>query len=247
MFKKIKTILAVDDDEDILKFLKKILEHNGFNVLTAQTALQALNIAKEKHPHLIVTDLVLDEVNPLEKSSLLQQKHTNEIDIKSGFDLLYSLKNEPSTKSIPTIVISAKSTPNYVYQAISLGAIDYIIKPINQSLLLRKIRKALQSSEFKQITFSEENKRFVQARIPANLSALSEYGFNFITTISLAPETQFQIKSQLFDSLNLNHLITQTTSRIAKSVETGMYYNFAKFVAIDGHSILRIRNLISKW
>ena len=56
-------ILCVDDDEDILFALRMVLEKNGYGVLTARSAEQALKVYKETRPDLIIVDLMMEEVD----------------------------------------------------------------------------------------------------------------------------------------------------------------------------------------
>jgi DNA-binding response OmpR family regulator len=56
-------ILCIDDDEDILFALRMVLEKNGYGVLTARSAEQALKIYKETRPDLIIVDLMMEEVD----------------------------------------------------------------------------------------------------------------------------------------------------------------------------------------
>ena len=66
---------------------------------------------------------------------------------ENGFEALEKLKADPSLKDIPVIVVSAKDSREDVVRAMGLGAADYVVKPVEEGLLLRKIRKILGDQE----------------------------------------------------------------------------------------------------
>jgi len=82
-------VLAIDDDELSLKIMEAILTAKGFQVLKAQDARQGLELIFQEKPDLILLDLVMP--------------------VMTGFDILVHIRNNPSTKDIPVIVVTAKS------------------------------------------------------------------------------------------------------------------------------------------
>lgn len=116
-----KRILIVDDDHDFISVLWTYLERGGYQVLAANNAVDALRLAREQHPDLITLDLLLPGID--------------------GFTLLQSLRRDPETRNIPTIIISVLAQRE---EGRLLGAANYLSKPITEHLLLHHIAKTLE-------------------------------------------------------------------------------------------------------
>ena len=125
--KEIKNnILIVDDSLSVRKFASIILEQNGYNVLNAPNGLDALKILDENSVDLILTDL--------------------EMPVMHGYELLRELKRRGLSEVIPAIVLTSRSNEKHKEKASLLGAKDYIVKPFEESSLIKTIRKHLKSS-----------------------------------------------------------------------------------------------------
>jgi len=121
-----KTILIVDDEEDILELMSFNLSKEGYKVLTAQDGEQCLNLAKENLPDLIVLDLMLPGMDGLEVARVL--------------------KRDPQTGHIPIVMLTAKSEEIDIVTGLELGADDYVTKPFSPRVLLARIRTVLRRS-----------------------------------------------------------------------------------------------------
>ena len=119
------SILVVDDDRNICRVLKDLLEKEGFKVLTASDVDTALPIIDEQELDLIVTDLKMPG--------------------KSGMELLsYGQRRKPN---VPIIMITAYGNVEAAVAAIKKGAYDFITKPFDENELLNVIEKAISESE----------------------------------------------------------------------------------------------------
>jgi signal transduction histidine kinase/DNA-binding response OmpR family regulator len=115
-----KKILVVDDERDILALLRHQLGTQGYQVLTAATGGNAITKAIEEQPDLITLDILLPD--------------------RHGFDVLRELKARPETSHIPVIVLSVVQDETNGYR---LGAVDYIVKPLDEQRLLSSVSKIL--------------------------------------------------------------------------------------------------------
>lgn len=119
-----KEIFIVDDQMYIRKMLQMVLQENGY--LTREFAngneflgyIQTMN--ENEKPMLILLDIMMPEI--------------------SGFEVLQKLAEDEKTKDIPVIIISARNQKEDVLQALKLGAKDYMVKPPNVEVLLKKIK-----------------------------------------------------------------------------------------------------------
>jgi CheY-like chemotaxis protein len=115
-----KTVLVVDDDQDIAQLIRLQLENNGYRVLTTGRGRQALEIARRSKIDLIVLDRLLPDVN--------------------GMEVLEALKADSATTDIPIIFLTIVEDDG---TAMERGASAYMTKPINEALFLEQVEKAL--------------------------------------------------------------------------------------------------------
>ena len=108
-----RTVLVVDDNEDVLQLFQGYLSPHRYRVVTAQTAQAALTLARELRPDAITLDLMMPE--------------------QDGWDLLQVLLNQPETRRIPIVVCSVLREKDL---ALSLGATAFLEKPISEQALL---------------------------------------------------------------------------------------------------------------
>ena len=102
-------ILVVDDSPDVRLALATILEDAGHDVLETEDGDQVFDLAISETPNLVLLDVMMPRVN--------------------GLDALVTLKADTQTSPIPVIMVSAKSRPEDMAMARSLGAVEYITKP----------------------------------------------------------------------------------------------------------------------
>ncbi|MFW6267132.1 MAG: response regulator transcription factor [Halanaerobium sp.] len=120
-------ILVVDDEKNIRLVVGKSLEKAGFDVYYAVDGIQAVEKANDLNPDLVLLDLRLPKMN--------------------GFLVLEALKSDTSTEDIPVIILSALSEEDDVQKVISLGAEDFLVKPISQSDLLAAVEAKIKTEE----------------------------------------------------------------------------------------------------
>jgi twitching motility two-component system response regulator PilH len=115
----IKNILIVEDSATDRQFLSDLLVKNGYKVITAQNAQEALAKAKELRPDLVLMDVVMPGEN--------------------GFQATRTLAKDEATKSIPVIICTSKGQETDKAWGLKQGARDYIVKPVRGPELLAKI------------------------------------------------------------------------------------------------------------
>ncbi len=114
-------LLLVDDDREHVQALVKILGDAGYQVTTAADGHEALAILMERPFELVITDLKMRR--------------------KSGLDLLREIR--AMNPDIPAVVITAYGEWTTYLQAMNIGAVDYLTKPVRRHDILLTIRKAL--------------------------------------------------------------------------------------------------------
>lgn len=121
-------ILLVDDEADILEFLKYNLELEGYEITTALNGKEALEKLTE-NTDLVVLDLMMP--------------------ILDGFEVLERMKKDSRFKDIPVIFLTAKNGEISEIKALESGAVDYIQKPISPKKLLARVKTNLKKTEDK--------------------------------------------------------------------------------------------------
>lgn len=117
------SILAVDDDSEILQILSFTLKKAGYEVNTASAGEEALLRVQEAIPDLIISDVMMPGID--------------------GFELLKRLRANKSTAFIPVIMLTTRSTNEDIIDGLTLGADDYLAKPFNTDVLLAMVRSKL--------------------------------------------------------------------------------------------------------
>jgi len=121
---KSKSIMIVEDDDEIRDYLRSILK-NDYNLFLARDSHQAGTLMKAHFPDLVLTDIMLPD--------------------GSGLDILKDIKTFYQTAHIPVILLSALANEETILEGSLLKADDYITKPFNAALLRARIANMLQS------------------------------------------------------------------------------------------------------
>ena len=112
-----RTVLVIDDNEDLLKLFSRYLSPHHYRVVTAENAAKALELARRLQPHAITLDLMMPR--------------------QDGWDVLQTLLNQPTTRHIPVLVCSVLQQSEL---ALSLGATAFLEKPVTEPMLLAALR-----------------------------------------------------------------------------------------------------------
>ena len=119
-----KKILMVDDEEKVRRLIKVTLAIGDFEILEASTGEEALKIAREAIPDIILLDIMMP----------------GNLD---GYDVCRSLKKDPNTKDIYIIMLTAKGQKADIEKGMASCANDYFVKPFSPIELIDKIDNIL--------------------------------------------------------------------------------------------------------
>jgi two-component system alkaline phosphatase synthesis response regulator PhoP len=120
-------ILLVDDETDVLDFMKYNLEKEGFWVYTARDGVEAIQMAKKMNPHLIILDLMMPKMD--------------------GIETCRELRNIPDFKNTIITFLTARDEDYSQIAGFEVGADDYITKPIKPRVFISRIRALLRRLE----------------------------------------------------------------------------------------------------
>jgi len=175
-------ILVVDDEARIVAFVKAYLEREGYAVITAADGPNALKLAREQQPQLIVLDLMLPEI--------------------SGWDVCRTLRRE---SSVPIIMLTARDEVADKIVGLELGADDYVTKPFDPKELVSRVNAVLRRARgggppgavisVDDLVIDPDKHQVRRAGEPVELTAME---FAMLQTLAQSPGRVFS-RAQLLD------------------------------------------------
>jgi DNA-binding response OmpR family regulator len=120
---KQRSILIAEDEPDTANLLQYHLERRGYQTTIASDGLNALNLSFERHPDLVILDLMLPKLH--------------------GYEVCRMLKTSPTTRHIPVFMLTAMASAENKVQGFELGANEYMTKPFEVSELMARIESLL--------------------------------------------------------------------------------------------------------
>ena len=116
-------ILVIEDEKMVRESLKEILEFEGYSVVEAENGLQGLEKAQELSPELVFCDIRMPGID--------------------GFEVIRRLRKQPTTASLPVILLTALSDMVTMREGMDIGADDFIAKPFTRNMLVKAINTRL--------------------------------------------------------------------------------------------------------
>jgi two-component system phosphate regulon response regulator PhoB len=184
-------ILVIDDEPDFVSLMEFNLRQAGFDVLTSSDGWQALRLARDQRPDLILMDVMLPELD--------------------GMELCQILRSEPSTATSLIIMVTARASEGDRAMGLQTGANDYITKPFSPRELLVKIQRLLETKQrptekpsvyhFDALTVDLE---FHQARVTGERVDLTPLEFKILATL-VENKGRIYTPEQLFAEVYRGH------------------------------------------
>jgi len=118
-----QVVMVVDDSLIVRKITSRLLEREGYTVLTAKDGVDALEQMRDTLPGVMLVDIEMPRMD--------------------GFDLTRTVRGDPRTQAIPIIIISSRTADKHRNQAVALGVNAFLGKPYQESELLQHVAKYL--------------------------------------------------------------------------------------------------------
>ncbi|HLR25044.1 MAG TPA: response regulator transcription factor [Fodinibius sp.] len=122
-----KTILVVDDEQDLLDLIEYNLKKEGFNVLKAEDGQEGIEVTQKYRPDLILLDIMMPKMN--------------------GLEVVECLRNDDKLSHTPVIFLTARGDEKTEIKGLNKGGDDYITKPISTKKLISRIKAVLRRFE----------------------------------------------------------------------------------------------------
>jgi signal transduction histidine kinase/ligand-binding sensor domain-containing protein/DNA-binding response OmpR family regulator len=209
--RNISKVLIIEDNQDMRLYINSSLARH-FHILEAQNGKEGFEIARKEEPDLIISDVMMPEMN--------------------GLELCRKIKNDLYTSHIPIILLTAKSEVEDYIEGLELGADDYIAKPFNIEILIAKVsgiienRKKLRKrfSSLEEVTPSDFTTSKLDEQFINKINELIEVHYNDSGfDVDKFASNMFVSRSQLYKKLkaitDLSANDYLTVYRLKKSVE----------------------------
>ena len=147
------SILVVDDQPINVQLLKRKLEREGIRVVAAYNGFEALDLVKKDKPDLILLDVMMPDMD--------------------GIEVCQRLQADEQTRSIPIMFITARTSKEGKIEGLSVGAVDYITKPIDLDETLARVQTQLRFVAINR-EMVELQRRLVESRRAATIGAVTQ-------------------------------------------------------------------------
>ncbi len=126
-------VLLIEDEALLTRMYSKKLESDGYECFIAENGAEGIKLTKEKKPDIILCDIMMP--------------------VKDGITTLQELKEDEETKGIPVIMLTNLSDDKYTEQALSIGAISYLVKSqLVPADVVKKVKEVLEAQGKKKLT-----------------------------------------------------------------------------------------------
>ncbi|MCB0366398.1 MAG: response regulator transcription factor [Bdellovibrionaceae bacterium] len=181
-------ILVVDDDPDILKVTEKVLSASSHVVMTAGDAMKAMELLNT-----VPFDLLLSDAN---------MPHY------SGFDLVKTLRNDKRFHSMSIAMLTGLRERKDIDRAIKMGVDDYIVKPIDPLLFVKKVEALFKNKppmEMPELKFPEGSElKHAALMVPGEVISMSELGMTLLSPHKTPNGMVIEINSPIFELIGIS-------------------------------------------
>ena len=157
-------ILCIDDNRDSLNLLEKILKGAGYTVITAENGRQGLIEARKNKPDLVLLDVIMP--------------------VMDGYEVCSQLQSDPETAYIPVIFLTARDSEADRTKAFAVGAVDYLIKPVEKNILLAKAEEQIKTRH----RWKKLKEDFILGDGTVHPVSFSRFKQSLIDRLDLSPE-----------------------------------------------------------
>ncbi|GCL36595.1 response regulator [Sphaerospermopsis sp. FACHB-1094] len=213
-----KNILIIEDEVEIRNNIQEILELSEFDTLIAENGLQGVQLAKDKHPDLIICDLMMPELD--------------------GYSVLTQLRQDFSTATIPLIFLTARADKSDLRRGMELGADDYLTKPFHPDELLQAINTRLD----KQAIVDERTQKKLND-LSSSISHSLPHEINTPLNHILGFSNLLMLEENLsHENLEILGSIHQAALRLHRLTINFLMYADLELIASDPEKVERLRN-----
>lgn len=118
-----KTVIVVEDEPDAAELFAEMMRVSGFRVLKTYSSTPAISLIVKEKPDVVILDIMMPDI--------------------SGLEVLRFMRRDPKLKTIPVIVVSARSMPSDIREGLEAGATLYLTKPVGYLDLKKSVDRVM--------------------------------------------------------------------------------------------------------
>ncbi len=221
-------LLVIDDEGAVLNLVKAMLTRANYEVTTCESAQEGLKFLEQTPFDCVITDAIMP--------------------VMTGYDFVQSVRKHPELCHIPVLMLTRKRHRQDVKRAVEAGVTDYVLKPIDEHLLLDKVELCLKKGGGKRhMVESPVSGPASQAEISVDchISSVSESEMTMRLAFPLLPAMPFTLKTKLFEDMGIGSPLLKVlkTDRLS---DPGMMAEFPyeakiSFVGVQEADLKKIR------
>jgi response regulator RpfG family c-di-GMP phosphodiesterase len=230
-------ILIIDDNSDHRAIIRRVLEAKGYIIKEASSFEEGKKLFQDFPPHLVLLDFDLKDGN--------------------GFEFMDYFSSNEHYNKIPVIMVSNINQTSVILQAISLGVKDFILKPINASLLLEKIDKYIGSYlEDRGVCINFDTSiESSKCRIgfSGNIVRLSEAGFAIVSDAYIKNSTIVKVSGSIVSEIMMEEVLKKavrnitTNEKLRHIFKDKKHETYIAFIGIKEERKKMIKNFINRY
>ncbi len=215
-------ILIVDDDVIILKIVEAALVSGGHTVVAVTNGHDALDKLLQEKFSMVITD-------------------ANMPGGFSGFNLIATMRQHASYKDMPAILLTGRRDKEDVLNALKAGVDDYLIKPVDSSMLLAKVESLTNKCDDK-FKFTETPlKEVAMATVNLEIVGLSEQGLSFVSPVAFQKNSKIKINCEIFKKIGISPPHLRINSCTEVTIVTINFKVGASFIGLSSTDLQNIR------
>src|SRR5947199_7396255 len=210
-----KTILVIDDEEWLREMVHLALQQKGFDVVEAENGAKGIDLARKELPDLILCDVNMEKMD--------------------GYRTLSSLRNEPSTASIPFILMTGLADNAGMRHGMELGADDYLPKPFTIEGLyaavearLKKTQALRDDAEKKLADLRDNISMMLPHELRTPLNGILAYGEILSAEAATLPTTEVA---------EMGQVIHESGRRLERLIENFLIYAQLELLSADPQKV----------
>jgi CheY-like chemotaxis protein len=226
-------VLIVDDELTSLSLVKRMLSRADFEVQTCDNAQDALKMIQDQHFDCIITDAIMPRMD--------------------GFELIRNVRSKPEFQKMPILMLTRKRQKEDVTIAVQAGVTDYVLKPVDEFLLLHKLELAIRKDNaktrvFEYVVHDDLGEGFLNMRF--KVVAISESDITLYSSYPLMPDMPFDMSGKVFEEIGItpplvNLLFCQPIEDSTVASEYRWEAKYA-FVGVQEVTLKKIRGWLHK-
>ena len=217
------SFIVCDDDESIRALLRKVIENCGGKVSEAVNRQDILTLVADQTPHFIILDIHLGKDD-------------------NGLKIMHEMKQDPTLKNIPILILSRLTNGPIIDAAIQMGATDYLLKPFKSYEVLASIQKNLSKSKSHVLDFFPDQKVTVDCKFPIKLKKVNEFSLVFESTGCFSAETEIGLESNFMNSIDAQ-FCQYKIKKQSTFLEEDLYQTEVKIIGFNEEVAKKIRRL----